>query len=485
MNSDLKLNDQSLKVLIWLIFCFISLLMSYYLTLSPKVILGVVVFAFVLLFFYFFPNRALDIAIIGAFFDEIDFNMGFAKLGLGDLGLFVLLGIWLTQNLFTPFPSRSISRLPKGGILLILYLFLMAINMHLGPSYSGLYGRYFRLVAYIFGVFVIVDSIRDLSTLKRCLSLIIFAGFVNAIAAFIMGSSSGHRFEGLAYQSNILAFTIGVALILMFGFLMQGKSILLMLCLIVSSLTAFLLAGSRGATIAMMIAIFWYYKSHWRGFFVAMIILAGGIGLTAKIAPEQFDVLSQRFSFAANDGSVAERQRILSYRLGLIAKYPFFGQGFDQLDLSRHADKNTNIAHKGSHNSYVGLASSNGLVPTLTLFAFILLQVRQMWRLQAKLSQNVATPSTTQDNNTQSNTPYGEGQSTSAQLLMILNFLQMLLIFQSFSLLFRGICRMLDWTPLALYCAIVMLIEEYLQDKTQEIPKAHHHTSSSLKAELA
>ncbi len=112
-------------------------------------------------------------------------------------------------------------------------------------------------------------------------------------------------------------------------------------------------------------------------------------------------------------------------------------------------------------------------MPTLTLFAFILLQVRQMWRLQAKLSQKDPQQ------------PQIDEPSKSVQLLMMLNFLQMLLIFQSFSLLFRGICRMLDWTPLALYCAIVMLIEEYLQDKTQEIPKAHHHTSSLPRSELA
>jgi O-antigen ligase len=453
----MEINDKQQQWIIFLGFSSLSIAVSYLSSHFPSLMMLIILMILGLGILLKFPDRALDVAIFGSFFDEVDFNAGFAKLGLGDLGLFVLLAVWLSRSLTGHMPSRAKGyRFPKGLTLLFFYLCFMAMSMYLGQAYSSVYGRYFRLITYVLGVFAIADSIRDERTFKRIFYIGIVAAVINSFVAFWMEGASGQRLEGLAYQSNILAFTIGMGLIFMFAFITyQHSSYLLrstLIVLLIPSVIAFFFTGSRGATISLAIAILWNYKTHWRGLILSLIALVLSLLLIAQIDGERFNVLSRRFSFEGNDGSVAERQKILAYRLSMLTRYPFFGQGFDQLDESRQFDKNTDIAHKGAHNSYVGMASSSGLLPTLTLFTYVLLQAIQLWKNRKQIKA------------------LGEDKT----LDFLINTLQMLFIFHSMSLLFRGTCRMLDWTPLALYSAINLLALERLtlgwQNKNQALP---------------
>lgn len=242
-------NPKSQQIIISAVLLLLSLLFSYVSSQYPSAMTLILPLILGFGVLWLFPNRALDLAILGSFFDEVDFNAGFAKLGLGDLGLFALLAVWLSRVFVGHIPKRiDGSRVPKGLILLFFYLCFMAISMYLGQSYSSVYGRYFRLITYVLGVFAIADSIRDEKSFKRVFYIGIIAVVINVFAAFMMEGASGQRLEGLAYQSNILAFTIGMGLIFMFALITQTSSSFIrfsLILLLIPSVIAFFFTGSR------------------------------------------------------------------------------------------------------------------------------------------------------------------------------------------------------------------------------------------------
>lgn len=392
----------------------------------------------------------LIIFTVGIHFDDLFIPVGFARVGYGDFALFILIGYWFIKRVSS---LQSSLRLPEGWTLLILYVIGSGVSWQLGPNPSVITGIYIRNCLYVLGFLLLLDQLDALSKVKLFIWTTLGVIVIHSIIALIIDNPNA-RVDGLVGQPNIFGALVGPGAIISFLYASDPhraftqRIILLItagLCLIVLLLTV-----SRGAQVAFLCALLWAYRDRLRILIIPMVIGSLIISLVIINDPERFLYFLQRW--ALEDKSVSSRQSLIQNALLAISEYPFFGVGFSQFTLLSEVLSIDEGHTKASHNHYLGELASLGIPSALALFSFIYLQGRRLWQVTSYYSKNLSA--------------LDQGVDP-----LIFRVLQSLMIFQSVTLIFRGGRRMIEWSFLALYAAVVLLYHPKYQAPDRTSPE--------------
>ena len=322
---------------------------------------------------------------LGIHFDDLFVPLGFAKVGYGDFALGLMLGYWLLWRLYTTTPLR----LPDGWPLLIIYAIGVGISWQLGPSPQAITGLFARNCLYVVGYFALVDLLIKERHILVFLLTTLFAVLLHSTIALMLNNPNA-RVDGLVGQPNIFGGLIGPGALIAFAFasyhqingwvrlVLVGAGAVVSLVLI--------LTVSRGAQVAFACAILWIYRSRWRSIGAVLLVGALVFQLILMIDPERFGYFLERWEL--EDGSVSTRQGLIFNALKVITEYPFFGVGFAQFTMLEDVMQIDAGHGRASHNHYLGELATIGIPSALSLFMFIALQGRQLWRVSAKKGSN-------------------------------------------------------------------------------------------------
>ena len=442
-------NSRWLTFKIALLFIGLALGLTYCSVYLPKLIF--VGYAALIGLFCFFnlPYFALYLVIIGAFFDESHLSIGVALLGGGDVGLFIFIPAWFLKKIYT----RSPWRFPIGWGFLIAYLALTAMSLVLGERPQIAYGQYVRLCVYVLTVFAFVDEIRSLKEIEACLWTFIACGLTHAIVAQLIANPNA-RYVGLVGQPNLLGFLIGISLVVLWSFLSelhlsrQKKVILLGGGLI--GLITLLLTVSRGSYLSMLGGLAWLYRKQWKWAIGMLVAFGLSIALVEWLDPDRLSYISHRLRL--DDQSVSNRKQVMLNAWRLIQERPFFGIGFGQFGLIESVVQVNAEAGRGSHNYYLGLCASSGLLAAGCIFSFVVIQFYGLMRAAHQVQKEHRLKE-----------------------WIFINTLQGMFIFHSISLTFRGSKRITEWIPLALYATMVLYVNTPPNFRTSSL--SHQKTS--------
>lgn|GEM_PF-1709500 len=423
---------------LWVIGGALMVALSVYIPLAPLVLFALSVGAYVL---YQAPWLSLVAFALGVSFDDVYVNIGFALLGMGDLAMALLLALWTLRRV----SWRAPLRLPEGWGFLFAFLVFTFLSLIFGPKPQVAYGLMLRLCVYVLTILVIVDYVRTLRGLHHILSVVIVSGVIHAGFAFYLDNQDA-RLVGIPDQSNNLGALLGFSLSLAFAYLKHHQSSPLqrsaLLAGIFITMTALIFTISRGSYLSTTLMIVWLFQRYWRQLFTAGLFIVAAVGVYYYLDPDRFRYMLERLQF--EDQSVTNRWQVVLNAIELIQTRPVFGIGFGQFAFIDEVIAVDAEAGRSPHNFYLGMFASIGLLGAGSLFAFILLQGRCLWR-EVRLFKRSA--------------PLRLRGETVWPILLG-EALQAAMIFQTFSLIFRGIKRTADWMPLGLYIVAYLCLRE-------------------------
>jgi O-antigen ligase len=405
----------------------ISLWASYF----PKILIALSLASFAVYILFNVEHIAYILLIVGSFFDETHISLGFALLGGGDLGIFAFIPVWLIRRWSTRKSTHL--NLPAAWHLLLMYYAMVTMSLLLGETPQLAYGQYIRHGIYILTFFALVDELSQHKKLLIAVYTFVLCSSTHAIAAQIIENPNA-RYEGLVDQSNLLGFLIGMGLILAISMMhmrIKYRFKVILVVLISICFMSLILTISRGSYIALMMALLFYYRKRWRVLLFWIALIATVMMILYVVDIDRFLYILRRLQF--RDQSVSNRQAVLMNSLKMIQEYPFFGIGFGQFTFVSEVLQIELEAGRGSHNFYLGLCASVGLIAAYYIFSFVLWQGKGLWQ-SVQHMQSHLIPS-----------EYNR--------LILFQSLQSLMVFHSVSLIFRGNKRMIEWIPLALYAA--------------------------------
>jgi len=440
--------------------------LSVYLPILPGLALAASVGLYVL---YRAPWISLVAFALGVSFDDVNVNIGFALLGMGDIAMALLLSLWSLKRL----SWRAPLRLPEGWGLFLAFIIFTFMSLIMGPRPQIAYGLMLRMVLYVLTVLVIVDYVRSLRSLHHILLIVIGSGVVHAFFAFYLDNQDA-RLVGLPDQSNNLGALLGFSLALSFAYLKHHVSSPLqrgaLLSAIFVTLLALIFTISRGSYLSTLVMLAWLFQSYWRHLFSVVLIIVAAVALYDYLDHDRFSYLLQRLQF--EDQSVTNRWQVVLNAIELIQAHPLLGIGFGQFAYINEVIQVDAEAGRSPHNFYLGLFASVGSLAAGSFFAFILIQARCLWSelrlLRVRLSR--------------------APQAGTVWPLLLGEAMQAAMLFQTVSLGFRGIKRTADWMPLGLYMVAYLCLREQRyaeQARAPEQPEGHPHRELDLELKEA
>ncbi len=393
-----------------------------------------------------FSWLTLPLLAVGLTFDDLYFSAGFALLGAGDIATFAFLVAWLLGRV----RQRRPLRLPEAWWLLGIFFGLLLIGLVLGPNPSGVLGILSRLLTQLILVCAITDEVRSLERIEQALVLLIIGGVIHAFFAFYIDQANA-RLTGLTGEANSLGAALGVSLALGMAHFKYGPALGWRQWPLVGGLAlmaiALVFTVSRGSYISVSVAGLWLFQRYWRRLVVVAALLVGAFLLAEWLDPDRFTFILRRLEFA--DASVNNRFQVFINGLRLIEERPLFGIGYGQFAYISEVLEVDAEAGRSPHNFYVGLIASTGLLASGAFFLFIWVQLARLWRevghaARRELPRWRANPSA----------------ECAPWRVIMGEAMQAMLIFQSISLMFRGLKRSPDWVPLGLCCALYLCLLE-------------------------
>ena len=413
---------------------------------APLVVLACAAALLTLWAMWALPWVALPLLAVGLTFDDLYFSVGFALLGAGDVATFAFLGMWALGRL----RRRRPLRLPEGWWLLFVFFGLVLIGLVLGPRPEGVLGVLSRLFTQLILVCAIADEARDLRRIEQAMVILIIGGVIHAFFAFYLDNANA-RLTGIPGEPNSLGSALGVALALGMAHFKYGAALgwrqWLLTAGIAFTALALVFTISRGSYISVAAAGLWLFQRYWRRLVVVAALLLGAFLIAEWIDPDRFNFILRRLEFA--DQSVDNRFQVLLNALRVIEARPLFGIGYGQFSYISEILPVEAEAGRSPHNFYVGLTASTGLLAAGAFFLFIWVQLTRLWR-EVGHAARVELPRW-RARRAAGSTPWRVIMGEAMQAAMI---------FQSASLLFRGLKRSPDWAPLGLCCALYLCLLE-------------------------
>ncbi|MGB0647130.1 MAG: O-antigen ligase family protein [Bradymonadia bacterium] len=394
------------------------------------------------------PRYPVYVFVLTSFFAGANLNTGSFVIGLDDIGVLLIIGVWLARRL----SARGDVRLPLGFGWLLLYATLAYLSLINGVSPDGYHGLYVRFLTRVIALFAFVDLVRSEQVLVNCLYFLGLSAVIHAMIAFSMDQSMSGRLGGLIDQPNILGTTLSLGLIPLIGLAQLQRGLLpKLLCFaaIVGIAVAIILTGSRGVYVALIPALIWSVRRHPARILVIGILGSLSLFSAKEYSQEQVQSIERRLQF--RDVSVGKRTNVLDVAARLTMKFPLLGIGFGQIS---HAYKVINVEYdrgRTAHSFLVGIAASLGLPALMAMLLFLWNQFRGLIRHRASLPPKSAAPG---------------GNSWLAEQAFTL------FIFQFLSLVTRS-AQMFDWAIFALFAALVWVIraqEENDQSSPEGMP---------------
>jgi O-antigen ligase len=391
------------------------------------------------------PALSLYALIIGTFFDALNLDVGFAKLGAGDLGALLVLGTWMGARVLR---GRRI-RWPQSSSLLVLYFSLALASLMLGIAPTRGYGFFIRLCTYGLCLLAVVDLLRDLKTFERLTIVLVLCSVGHAIIGFATIEGGNARMYGLIDQPNILGVQLAFGLIPLVAWMTRAQNVAyrwMLGFLFVMLLFSVVLTMSRGTYVSLTVAFLWWVRGSRR---VALGVAVAGITalvLLGQFAEQRVERIEKRLEFG--DDSVVNRRVVAGNALQAILHHPLLGVGFGQFEDLDKAVSVTAEKGRGAHNFYLGTAASTGLPALICLLLFAIMQAIAINRRRKVLRTR-------------------DGPDV-WRVDWLLSTVQIMMIFHAVNLGMRGSQRLTEWAMLSLYAAAALLISQSETEPIEE-----------------
>jgi O-antigen ligase len=202
----------------------------------------------------------------------------------------------LVMSMLLHWAKASDRRLGSGRWTIVFFLLSLFITLGwaVNPEHAKLFQ--YALFTYCLIVFIMVKTILDEKQLRALLTaMVVLAGYVG-VNAWLYGKRVNDRLEGIgsvdAYGANELGLLLASLVPFIAVLLINGRKTERILCLLATPfiLNAFILCNSRGAAVALMIAI-----ALSALVFADRRIWKGLIGMTLVSLPVLFWLMDEAF----------------------------------------------------------------------------------------------------------------------------------------------------------------------------------------------
>lgn len=305
--------------------------------------------------------------------------------------------------------------LGSGRWTIVFFFFSLLITLTLAINPENARPLQYALFTYCLIVFIMVKTIMDEKQLRALLTaMIVLAGYVG-VNAWLYGERINDRLEGIGSTDAFGANELGLLLASLFPFLavllLNGRKSERILCLLAAPfiLNAFILCNSRGAALALVIAVglsalLFADRRIWRGL----------VGLTLLSIPVLLWLMDEAFIerlstlLGGEETSIygepvedlnelsSGRLAIWDYGMEMARDHPL-GAGPDGFRDLAHlymppeilVDKGgAGYGRRAAHNTYLQVIVEQG-VAGLAVFLFMCISVIQTLRRSFKLVQSL------------------------------------------------------------------------------------------------
>jgi len=331
-------------------------------------------------------------------------------------------------------------RFPRRGWAIALYVTLAFVSLVNGVRPSSAYGPFARFVTYAAGFFVVADVVRDKDMVRHIIWIVAVSGLAHAGISLSSGMGGGMRLSGLVEQPNELGVRLAFGAIACAGISASTSARWIRttsLAAMVFILVAILLTVSRGTYISTAVAFGWWMRRRPRLVAVGLVAVTAMTVSVSMLGSSQVGFISRRLEM--DDSSVRGRWQVMKNAVSVALERPLLGVGYGQFRYM-HEGVDINIErNRGAHNFYLGSTASVGIPGTALLLFFAFSAARRLWRRRRR-AETSAAPS-------------------ERQVAWALGIIEMMLVYDAVSMLFRGGRTILLLTLLGIYVSASMLPE--------------------------
>jgi hypothetical protein len=189
-----------------------------------------------------------------------------------------------------------------------------------------------------------------------------------------------NRVFGLSANSSIFAEKIFLSLLLVMAVPAMFKHRTVPLLFIAAGLFFSFNRTAIISTLIFLVLLATAGRMNWR----ALVLSAGAIAAVGAVIAVNMDTLVLQFMRGGDELSHSELSRLYFWQkaLELLSEYPFFGNG----SLTFRVEDFVTGLPQHTHNSFLMLLATHGLLVSLPLVTYILLKVRASnWRVLAAM----------------------------------------------------------------------------------------------------
>ena len=284
-------------------------------------------------------------------------------------------------------PSAAYRKIPGALLWFTAYLWVFGVStlVNRGEHTQLILIQFLSHLQLLLILWVSVNILRDRRVLRGALLALAFACTVRA-GMQILGIAAtatelwtgGYRITVLGQNPNLSAIILSAGLIT----LLNVKPRILTFPIAGLVGLAIIQTGSRGGlacAAAGMLVLLWQGKTPWHRIRSLMLgfLMLGLLGVGAW----RSDMLRNRMEAAAQEGSLAGRERIYPAALDMIAERPWLGWGptENQYEIGKRIGEEKKD-RRDAHNIVLELLSATGVIGAIPFLFGLALSVAAAWR---------------------------------------------------------------------------------------------------------
>lgn len=297
--------------------------------------------------------------------------------------------IILIGLLFLQYLRQGLSRQRRGPKLkvhyfLLLFIVIAALNLIASVSFYQSFTFFLQLLSGVLLFWIVAFSYFSKQEQKILIIVLVVNTFLLALlGVYFYLHGHYHRLTSTFYMPNPFAGYLLLILPLAFVYLLKTKRKIWFVPVLGFMLAAFILTGSRGAFLSIIIPVIFLIFCYRKGiikelpfliasFLLAFILTWSLAAIKEQADPNQNTFLSRESAESGYGASTQVRLQLWKGALLIFRKYPFLGSGLDTFRKVYPAfQKSPKEASKYPHNFYLGLMVEGGILLALAFFSFL------------------------------------------------------------------------------------------------------------------
>ena len=283
--------------------------------------------------------------------------------------------------------GEHIRRVNYSMILFIVICFLSLLLNNVDPKFNaGL--RLIGFVLIVISIGPVFDSFRIFSIKDLCMQYVLYgmtfitiiSFFIYSIAPTLMMTERGNLYGGITIHSMQMSPIAGIVSIFLIHKYLYSKGNnlknILIICFSAISVISCILAGSRSAIIAMVIAMIvllkLYCRNNIRKFISISLIIILFCAISSPLWWSYTETVQAKMEYSEETGGgvLSSRSNVWEERINEFKANPLFGCGFATV-VSDLSYRGNGLVEPG--NGWLFILSSTGII---TFFIFSIIYIR-------------------------------------------------------------------------------------------------------------